>query len=342
MIEQYKDTDGKIKLRLLPPAEAFHQEWNNFFSYYDLNFVALHPDKKPPLKKKIERSCLFCGESMPNVTFTKDAHTLAQFMGNRHMVSDFECDTCNSLFSKYETQLTYFLGLSRTLSFLKGQEGIPKFKTPDKKLEIGENKDEKKFFIISDGLENNHWEIDEEKKQMKIFSVKHPYVPVQCFKALLKIGLCYIDDEDIIHFKSAFKFLQTDKHDSKSKNDPIFRLYIHLFAGSSIPFPIIFRMKRKTNPLKENCPKYCNVIYFGNYIFQFFMPIHQPDIETFVKHKEVSLPACPPFLGEAYLNKHGIPKRGIFDLSSNTKVMNEKQVISMSFDSVEYKTKLKK
>lgn len=334
--QPYKSETGEWVIELEDPPKELEGELKVFFEDYFIDDIIFHPDKKPSLKQKKERVCRFCSRTMPNVTFRKDAHTIPQLTGNRNMVSDFECDTCNSLFSKYETQLAYFLGVSRSLSFLKGLEGLPKYKTPDKKLIVEEDKIDNKIKIISDGLDNNHWEIDEENRKIKIFSVKHPYIPIDVFKSLIKMGLCYIDDENIPHLQSVFKILQTKEHDNKIAGNPVFRLYIHLFAGPAIPIPIIYKMRRKEDAAHEFCPFYCFIIYFGNYIFQFFIPYYTHDADVIKKHGKVHLPTCPPLLGKSRCEYFGIPKRGVFDLSGTDKVVRENQVITMSFDSFKY------
>src|SRR5688572_3441102 len=101
MFEEYKDDEGNIRYKLMDPAYEFLEEWEAFWQNYKLDLAIIHPNKKPSLKPRKERTCRFCNKSMPEVTFKKDAHTISQLTGNRHLVSDFECDTCNDLFSKY-------------------------------------------------------------------------------------------------------------------------------------------------------------------------------------------------------------------------------------------------
>jgi hypothetical protein len=336
MFKVYQDESGNQGLMLSEIAKKLREEQQDFFSYYDIDLAVIHSDEKPDLKARVERICIFCNKREPEVTFKNDAHTIPQFTTNRNLISDIECDACNSLFSKYETQLSYFLGISRTLSLLKGQAGIPKYKSPDKTLEVGFKEGEMK--IISEGLDNDHWEIDEENKKMKIFAVKHPYNPIEAFKSFLKMGLCYIDQEELIHFTTTFTILRTSEHDILMKNNPMFRVYKHVLPAPPVPMPVILRMKRKENPKEENCPKYCFVIYFGKYVFQFFMPHYLPDKDIIVdKYKgKLILPFCPPFLNQKHVDIHGTPQRGVFDLSSNEFVRNQKQVISMTFDNISY------
>ncbi len=97
--------------------EQYQKVFLNFVETYEIDNLIYHPEKKAKLRPRIERKCRFCNKSMPEVKFRKHAHLLPQLMGNRHLTTDFECDGCNSFFSKYENNLANFMGLSRTLTF---------------------------------------------------------------------------------------------------------------------------------------------------------------------------------------------------------------------------------
>src|SRR5258708_3564260 len=113
---------------------------------------------------------------MPTVTFKSDAHTIPQLTGNRNLVSDFECDSCNSHFSVYESHLSAFLGLSKTLTTLKGQSGIPKYKSPDKAFEAWWDSGEEKIKVTLDaGFRNAYWKINKKKKEITFNAIKHTY-----------------------------------------------------------------------------------------------------------------------------------------------------------------------
>lgn len=65
----------------------------------------------------------------------KDAHIISELLGNHHLVSNFECDVCNSIFGNYESDLANFLGITRTIQSVKGKKNkIPKFPSYDNQL----------------------------------------------------------------------------------------------------------------------------------------------------------------------------------------------------------------
>lgn len=316
-------------------TETYGKAFQNFFSFYEVENLIFHPDKKPKLIPKPERVCRFCEKKMPEVKFKKDAHLIPQLMGNRNLVTDFECDNCNALFSKYENDLANFMGLSRTLSFLKGQDGLPKFKTPDKNLIVGkddETQDPKKIKIVSVGLENDHFKIDQERKELTINSVRHPYTPIKVFKVLLKIGYSLLPPEELSEYENVKKLLQTDRSDSKMNGNPFFRLLGVFSPGAPFPSPLIFCCKKRYEHKDTNIPTRTFILYFQNYIYQFFMPYCEGDKWMYGVGKTVNIHLMPPLLDKKWIEFFGQPGHFNLDLSSSEVRKNEKQNITMSFD----------
>jgi hypothetical protein len=332
----HNDEISKAHLDLSNVPDKLKTELETFEANYKIEALIVHPSKEPELSPPEDRICRFCKRRMPEVNFASIAHTIPQFMGNKNLISNFECDTCNGIFSKYETELSKFLGVSRTLSLVKGKKGVPTFTTQDGKLAFKFDSKQWKLEIISDDdFDNIHFEIDEAKKLLTINSIKHPYIPLVAFKALLKMGLCYIDTEDVPTFDKYNKFLGSNVHDQAVQGQHWFRLFIHAYAGISAPYPVIFKCKRIVEH-KDPVPAYTFIIYFGNYILQFFIAEPELDHVLFTRFGKINFPPCPPFLPSEYYLTHPIPQRGIFDLSSFERVVNEKQQIIMSFDEVFY------
>lgn len=73
------------------------------------------------------RRCRFCGKSEPAVTFKKRAHAISELCGNHHLLSDYECDSCNSKFSKYERQFSQFMLFYHSMLGVEGKKGVPKY-----------------------------------------------------------------------------------------------------------------------------------------------------------------------------------------------------------------------
>ena len=84
-----------------------------------------------------------CGKGNPEVKFGKFAHLIPMAIGNKFLIHDSECDSCNEEFGLLEQSFVNFIGIYRTVDKIKGYEGVPKFKSKDKKLSISMEKDEK-------------------------------------------------------------------------------------------------------------------------------------------------------------------------------------------------------
>jgi len=98
-----------------------------FLDQYELQEIIGSAKKLTILGNATQQRCRFC-KLMTPVTFNNVAHIIPDFMGNRYVSSNFECDACNSLFSRYESSLANFLGLSRTVSQIPGKAGkIPSY-----------------------------------------------------------------------------------------------------------------------------------------------------------------------------------------------------------------------
>ena len=83
----------------IPPA--YHKLGFDFLQAYELEKEIDCPNEKMKgLIPKTKRVCRFCKLKYGEVYFKKDAHLISKLLGNKYLVSDFECDTCNGIFSK--------------------------------------------------------------------------------------------------------------------------------------------------------------------------------------------------------------------------------------------------
>jgi hypothetical protein len=65
----------------------------------------------------------------PLVDFQNHSHVISELIGNKYWISNFECDSCNHLFSKREADLGNYFGVARTLNNTVGKRGIPFFES---------------------------------------------------------------------------------------------------------------------------------------------------------------------------------------------------------------------
>ena len=87
--------------------EKFELQGQEFFKTYSLEREIGCPDlRMTGLIPPKDRICRFYGKKYPFVTFRNDAHIFPEFLANKYLVSDFECDDCNAKFGGYEDHLS--------------------------------------------------------------------------------------------------------------------------------------------------------------------------------------------------------------------------------------------
>ncbi|MBK6484055.1 MAG: hypothetical protein IPG01_13220 [Chitinophagaceae bacterium] len=219
--------------------DEFEESGKRFFDSYRLAVHANSPTSKMTgLRDKSFRTCRFCKKKMPQVTFNNDAHIIPQFLGNKYLISDFECDSCNALFSKYESDFARFLGIHRAMLV---EEKSLKFNSSDKNLFVQSSPDSDGHFISMKRVsDSNAFEFDKENQLVKVNYTKGVYRPINVYKSLLKIALSIFDPHSVQDHYAAFTFLR-DQRDS-------------MMTG----FEILYLLHDATNILLPGA--YCNAV----------------------------------------------------------------------------------
>jgi hypothetical protein len=318
-------------------TERHKEQFHSYIEDYVLDGLHFHVGKKPKLKRKQDRVCRFCGKRAPEVSFRKTAHIIPELMGNRNLISDCECDSCNDLFSTYEDAFAKFLGISRTLSSSKGREGIPTFKNPDKKLEARKNEKADGLLINFEGMDNQYFEVDESGKKLTIKTTRHPYKPIHVYKALLKIAFGLLPEGELPNYEQCRLFLQSDKEDSKFKGHPHLRLFGYFSPGPQFTSPTVFLWKKKKEKARKNIPTRSMVIYFQNHVHQIFLPFDKADAVINKVGHTITFNLVPPFLDKKWIETFGDPSNIHVDLSESETKINDKLNVTMTFDEAIFK-----
>lgn len=303
---------------------------NKFFEKYSPNFIMIPPDL--PLRnftKRIERICRFCNSPAGTKKFKKDAHIIPDFMGNKHLQSDFECDDCNSHFSKYETDLAAWLGMTRTVMGTSGKRGVPTFKSPKDFItaRLVDFYGIKATKVSSSAADNDAINVDQESGRTVITYTKESYTPIKVYKSLLKIALSMIEGNEIEQYRFALKYLVSDSPNVCC--DEFAKVMWHMLPMEhrfSKPFGFL---------LKKNCseaklPMHVFMLYYETYIFTFPLPFNKLDCEKgLYDDLEMNFMFPPAIL----FNKPALTSRHFnrnLDLSSYVKIVGEKGEISFN------------
>jgi len=305
------------------------------FKFYDERYDGLgqwmlEPGKLVFLGDRNNRQCRFCGKKFPDVTFSKDAHVIPEQLGNKSLFSYYECDKCNEFFGTgIENDFGNWSKPMRTLNRIKGKKGVPKIKKTDTGwcidgvphgLEIKQKGDDPAF------------EIDLNKEEMTFRLTRDPYTPIAVRKALVKMGLTLLPEDELSNFHSALDWVQTKNYSiGRLLGWPIIQTIMPGAYRSDLICLLVFR--RKLDDL--DVPYAFFILTYGNEMFQVFIP--SPERDKHIKGKELKLYRFPSIL-DFYPSDIGLPQVALLDLTSGVVVRKDTVTSVLSFDEVTYTT----
>lgn len=135
---------------------------------------------------KEKKVCRFCGKSEDDVHFENKSHVIPKFLGNFFVLSNFECDECNSFFSKYETELEKYIKIPLIIN------------NKDKTLK---DRSGKNISRIGDEII-----VNEKNKQEKV-----EFNGLYVLKIMLKFAYSMLNEDEIGEYKKIKDVLISDK-----------------------------------------------------------------------------------------------------------------------------------
>lgn len=305
------------------PASS-HKYAEAFFMFYDLESVAVNPDEEMTvLKDKKDRTCRFCKRRFPQATFNSKAHILPELLGNKYLVSDFECDTCNKKLGRFDQHLDHFIGMTRALMRTQGKKGIPTLFSRDEKIRAGKETVLGVPMIKFGSTENDPGQIkyDPELKEFSVTYTKKPFVPFNVYRSLLKIGLCMIHPREVAVYEVGFRLLQAKKQ-LGAMNPNIYCVIRHSLPGNYEDcFAYLFR--RKTGV--DSVPPHTMVLFYKNVMLQIFLSF-QLEYLTTMEGKSVDVPIFPPYFDGTGSDQWGSVVPQLLDFSSNESITEEERI----------------
>lgn len=302
----------------MPMNEAINKVNKNYTLCKD--FV-LNENKPIYLGNKTERRCRFCGQTKEDgATFRKKAHALSHLIGNRYLLSYYECDECNEKFSHYESDFAEYLKPFHAVLKVCGRGGIPKYK---QYLSNIDNEDGILKINIFEEDPTIQLVVNKENKSLEL-TCRRSYIPINVYKTLLKMALTIMPDEDVVHFNKAIQLLDSKKPVIKGSLSVVEQI----FGGGYDVFRYVsaFIFKRKEG-VKDNVFAYTFILAYNNFCFQ--MPLIGCDLDKHLYGQKVEmtvLPTPPLMVGYKLIHNHQI------DLSSSEKVSNEDVRIQLRFE----------
>jgi hypothetical protein len=259
---------------------GLHGELENYAKIYELEHVAFPPDEsmKRTLKPRAARVCRFCGLDNSATRFNKIPHVIPELLGNRFLISDFECDTCNAHFSGFENDLANFLGATRAFNNVQAKNKIPQFTSLGGQVVVkkeGFYGVENSTKIVRDNAEDDSFTFNAETGACEIKYIKQPYTPLKVYKVLLKIALSVMPEQHLGDYSELLRLLLVDEHNRLQRYAT--GVIVHELPVPLTSIPPRCHVDRRTDDSRKACTHVFS-LYFQNFIFELPIPLHQRDV----------------------------------------------------------------
>jgi len=245
--------------------------WMNDYELLIIHFDRIN--RKTILGQKVGH-CRFCKKSAPEVSFKQKAHALPQFLGNNFLLSHYECDVCNEVFSRaLENEMANFMKPFHTILGIKGEKKIPIFKSKEVRFEF----DEKGLIINSFNDSSLVGSLSEKEFSYNLKTDK--FIPIGMYKCLTKMALSIMPEADVALFDRTFKWLQEKEHvNTEFELDNLWVIYSQLLEDSTFPHMSATLLKKRslTSPL---LPSFIFRLSYSKFSFQIYLPLCDLDID---------------------------------------------------------------
>jgi hypothetical protein len=240
--------------------------------------------------------CRFCGGTKPTNKFKHRAHAIPECLGNKTLISLYECDKCNERFAKFDDDLAKMVGPFRTLGEIEGKRGVPALLSetydPEKPARVDYDSNNKRLHLKhhTDDTTVIH---DDEGKKITFRVSAERYRPLGAYKALCKSAMAILPDSEIIHFNRLLDWLESEDLNFGTIDSNGAQYVFRSIVSGFKPFPetSIFLLRRKSEII--DTPYMTFLIAFGNVSYQLFLPC--PAKDEFGINNQPQLVAYPLF-----------------------------------------------
>ncbi len=275
--------------------------------------VSLQADKRVELGT--QGACRYCRKSGSDVTFRSAAHALPELIGNKHLYSLDECDSCNAYFDRnLENDLANFLGILRTTTAIKGKKGVPGFKSKD-----GQRVERVNDCLIV--IEHHNSELVSENAATESITLQtrtNPYRPTRVFKCLAKMAISVLPEQEVKRHLRCIDWIRGATTSAPPHPRTLVSKVTMLSGHIPFPHPSISIWKRKQ---KSNArPRIIAILCFQNFVFEFCLPLSKkssPAEESNFSFPDLGLPWN-------LLSGEGNASASLVDLSERDKVVTDR------------------
>lgn len=260
------------------PQEQLHTIANisNMYSIFTFDGCSKHQVHKGESDKN-KRVCRFCGKSIPEVSFSNKSHAVSEFLGNKSLVCNDECDDCNERFSRtIEPDIANMLAPLLTINAISGKHGVRKtlgknFKLSlDKSTATTDNIGTLKFILEDDFPSDVEAFL---QYDLKLDTSNLTYRPQNIYKCLCKYIVSLLEPHNLSHFTKTIHWINSNTAYCKLPMVAVCNTD-HLFTTPQILIAI-----RKTE--NKDIPYCIGVVLTMNNAFAFILPFATEDKWSF-------------------------------------------------------------
>lgn len=217
-------------------------------------------------------SCRFCGQREPSVTFQKRPHLIPTFLGNIGGLGADECDNCNELFSKFESELSRFMSLDRTLYNITNRKPVPSFQNAAENFRLYRLPN---GFHLGTNNKGGGITFDEVNNTINIDTSQKGIRPIWVYKAFLKMALATMPKEDLPFLKLGFDYLIGKEPEDAFEGG---RFLIKVESNVEYVYPIVFLYKRQ---IKDSTyPMYVFCLHVRQFMYQLPIFFYEGEFPT--------------------------------------------------------------
>lgn len=249
------------------PLDAEMQVFGRLLALY--NLCIPRTDKRFDIgnPKKMDRICRFCGgTTKTGAKFNKEAHAIPAALGNKFLKLADECDTCNGYFGEeIEPTLVELLNIQRVFLGIEARGGLPIVKFPGGTM-FHDKKDGKRMVVVSG-------KISEDASGVLSAQLGNgkPIVPQNFYRALSKIALSVIPEEELLALKKTAQWVRY----GESASEPLPKI-----AAAVVMLPPDPSAQITLYIRKERHPKMPHVVCefrLGCYMYVYALPFSERD-----------------------------------------------------------------
>lgn len=308
----------------------------SFFDYYDLHKSTTDITERF-LKDPTGKVCKFCKTAYPFVSFDTAPHSVPELFGRNNLTSNYECDTCNQRFQKFESDTSTMVQHYLSLLNIKTKNGVPTFqsiKKPDEystTLKSKGNNNRSLYF----GTNLNDFKFNDEAKSLTVNFRTRKFRPFSIYKIFLKMGISLLTEDELKMNDHYLDFLNSEEPISDGRQ--IWTAFRYMLKTKYHIAPKVNLYKAK-NTLLNNIefPEFAILINFANIVFQLFLPISKKNIEEHRPENQLRLELFPAFALEDITKLKSV-ELYYFDLKETNKISITDNII-LHYDKRERQT----